>query len=313
MLGRGVGARRLLDLRQPAAALRRALGEARRHRQAERPAVDGGPRRARPRRSRPRTSACGATTPRTAARLDAKAVDGVMQREVRARARPLALRRPGPAGHAASTATTCRSTATRSSRGGPSPPRSSRAEAPVALLGAEAAATFFPTGDVVGQTIRVGDIPVVGRRHVRGEGLPLPRQRGQPVRLAQPRRRACRRRSSRGGCRATAGSASTASTFRIPDLKVMKTFSEDLESLLRGNHRLQDDFRIDDIAARVRKRQEPGRRLQHHLHALGRPVAHRRRHGQRQHPAGDAQGARARGRASRWRSAPPAARSSRAS
>ena len=32
---------------------------------------------------------------------------------------------------------------------------------PVALLGAEARATFFPTGEVIGQTIRVGDIPVV--------------------------------------------------------------------------------------------------------------------------------------------------------
>ena len=33
---------------------------------------------------------------------------------------------------------------------------------------------------------------------------------------------------------------------------------EGLDSLLRGNHRQQDDFRIDDIAARVRKRQDQG-------------------------------------------------------
>ena len=49
-------------------------------------------------------------------------------------------------------------------------------------------------------------------------------------------------------------------SFRIRDLSVMKTFSDGLETLLRGNHRQQGDFRIDDIAARVRKRQEPGSR-----------------------------------------------------
>ena len=38
----------------------------------------------------------------------------------------------------------------------------------------------------------------------------------------------------------------------------MKTFGDGLESLLRGNHRQQADFRIDDIAARVRKREDQG-------------------------------------------------------
>ena len=41
---------------------------------------------------------------------------------------------------------------------------------------------------------------------------------------------------------------------------------------------------------------QPGRRLRHHLPALGVPVADRRRHRQRQHPDGDAQGAHPRGR-----------------
>ena len=69
-----------------------------------------------------------------------------------------------------------------------------------------------------------------------------------------------------------------------------------LDALLKANHRQQDDFRLDDVAARMQEAAEPGRRLQHHLHALGRPVADRRRHGQREHPDGDAEGARARGR-----------------
>jgi ABC-type antimicrobial peptide transport system permease subunit len=47
-------------------------------------------------------------------------------------------------------------------------------------------------------------------------------------------------------------------SFRIRDLSVMKTFGEGLETLLRGNHRQQGDFRIDDVAARVRRQQDQG-------------------------------------------------------
>jgi ABC-type antimicrobial peptide transport system permease subunit len=38
----------------------------------------------------------------------------------------------------------------------------------------------------------------------------------------------------------------------------MKAFSEGLTAILRGNHRQQEDFRIDDVAARMRKRQSQG-------------------------------------------------------
>jgi hypothetical protein len=47
-------------------------------------------------------------------------------------------------------------------------------------------------------------------------------------------------------------------SFRIRDLSVMKTFSDGLETMLRGNHRQQGDFRIDDVAARVRRQQDQG-------------------------------------------------------
>ena len=46
--------------------------------------------------------------------------------------------------------------------------------------------------------------------------------------------------------------------FRIRDLGAMKAFSEGLAAILRGNHRQQEDFRIDDVAARMRKRQSQG-------------------------------------------------------
>jgi ABC-type antimicrobial peptide transport system permease subunit len=47
-------------------------------------------------------------------------------------------------------------------------------------------------------------------------------------------------------------------TFKIPDLSLMEGFARDLVAVLKSNHRLQDDFRIDDIAARMRKRQSQG-------------------------------------------------------
>jgi ABC-type antimicrobial peptide transport system permease subunit len=47
-------------------------------------------------------------------------------------------------------------------------------------------------------------------------------------------------------------------TFRIPDMSVMQDYTKGLTSLLRTNHRLQDDFRLDDVAARVRKERSQG-------------------------------------------------------
>jgi putative ABC transport system permease protein len=128
---------------------------------------------------------------------------------------------------------------------------------PVAILGAEAAATFFPTGDAVGQTIRLGDIPVVvvgtfAEKIFRwrdGQGNQFAwRNRivAVPSTLVASRMNGDRwQRVDRVA-------------FRIRDLGAMKAFSEGLTAILRGNHRQQEDFRIDDVAARMRKRQSQG-------------------------------------------------------
>jgi ABC-type antimicrobial peptide transport system permease subunit len=47
-------------------------------------------------------------------------------------------------------------------------------------------------------------------------------------------------------------------TFRIPNLDAMALFSRSLESLLKASHRQQRDFRLDDVAARVRRMQSQG-------------------------------------------------------
>jgi putative ABC transport system permease protein len=128
---------------------------------------------------------------------------------------------------------------------------------PVALLGAEARATFFPTGDVVGQTIRVGDIPVVVVGTLEEKVFRF--RESDPNWFAWrnrvilvPSALVARRMNGDRWNRVERVS------FRIRDLSVMKTFSDGLDSLLRGNHRQQADFRIDDIAARVRKREDQG-------------------------------------------------------
>ena len=128
---------------------------------------------------------------------------------------------------------------------------------PVALLGAEARATFFPTGEVVGQTIRIGEIPVVV---VGTLGEKVFRWRESDPNWFAWRNRVILVPSALVARRMNGDRWNRVErvSFRIRDLSVMKTFSGGLESLLRGNHRQQDDFRIDDIAARVRRQQDQG-------------------------------------------------------
>ena len=128
---------------------------------------------------------------------------------------------------------------------------------PVVLLGAEARATFFPTGDAVGQTVRLGDIPVVVVGTFAEKVFRWRDNQGNQFAwrnriVAVPATLVARRMQGDRWQRVDRVA------FRIRDLNVMKTFSEGLEALLKGNHRQQEDFRIDDIAARVRKRRSQG-------------------------------------------------------
>ncbi len=129
--------------------------------------------------------------------------------------------------------------------------------APVVILGTEAANTFFPKGDALGQSIRVGDIPVtvIGTfeervfRFREGQGNQFWWRNkiiAVPANLVQRRMNGdAYRRVDRV-------------TFRIPDIKVMSGFAKQLKTLVTANHRLQDDFRLDDVAARIRRQQSQG-------------------------------------------------------
>ena len=131
------------------------------------------------------------------------------------------------------------------------------AGAPVAILGTEAAATFFPSGSALGQVLRIGDVPVtvIGTFQervfrFREDQHNIFRWRNRiiavPANLVQHRMNGdAYRRVDR-------------ITFRIPDLKVMAGFSKQLQDLVRANHRLQDDFRLDDVQARIRRQNGQG-------------------------------------------------------
>lgn len=128
---------------------------------------------------------------------------------------------------------------------------------PVVILGAEAVSVFFPSGDALGQVVRVGGVPttVVGifRERVfrfrEGSGNAFAWRNkivAVPAKLVQAR------------MQGDAYQRLDRVQYRIPNFEALAAFSENLATLLRGNHRQQTDFRIDDIAARVRKRRSQG-------------------------------------------------------
>lgn len=127
----------------------------------------------------------------------------------------------------------------------------------VCILGAEANSVFFPTGDAVGQVIRVGDVPVTVIGVLREKVFRFREDQGNIFAwrnriVALPATLVARRMQGDVYHRLDRV------VFKIPDINVMEKFTEGLSSLLRASHRQQEDFRIDDIAKRVRKRRSQG-------------------------------------------------------
>jgi putative ABC transport system permease protein len=129
--------------------------------------------------------------------------------------------------------------------------------APVAILGSEAASVFFPTGEIVGKTLRIGDVPVrvIGvfaekSFHFRDGQQNIFAWRNRIVAL--PSGLVAARMEGDDYHRLDRV------TFRIPDLAAMTDFSRELSSLVTSNHRLQDDFRLDDVAKRLERQRSQG-------------------------------------------------------
>lgn len=129
--------------------------------------------------------------------------------------------------------------------------------APVAILGTEPASVFFPHGDALGQTMRIGDVPVkvigVFQERVfrfRKDQQNIFRWRNRIV--AVPATLVTRRFEG------DAYQRLDRVTFKMRDVDVISKFSKSVSGLLTANHRLQQDFRLDDVAARVKRRRSQG-------------------------------------------------------
>ena len=127
----------------------------------------------------------------------------------------------------------------------------------VCLLGAQARSVFFPTGSVVGQTIRIDDVPVTVVGVLREQIFHWRASEGNVFAwrnriVALPATLVASRMQGDPYHRVDRV------VFKIPDIDVMEKFSGVLTSALKTSHRMQEDFRIDDIAARVRKRRSQG-------------------------------------------------------
>ena len=129
--------------------------------------------------------------------------------------------------------------------------------APVAILGSQSASVFFPTGDIVGKSIRIGDVPVTV--------IGVFREKVFRFREGQNNIFAWRNRIVAVPSQLVSGRMNGDEyhrldriTFRVPDLKAMADFSKELSSLVSSNHRMQKDFRLDDVAKRLERQMSQG-------------------------------------------------------
>jgi putative ABC transport system permease protein len=129
--------------------------------------------------------------------------------------------------------------------------------APVALLGTGAATIFYPTGEIVGKTLRIGDVPVtvIGVFHEK-----VFRFREGQQNIFSWRNRIVAVPSGLVAARMEGDSYHRLDkiTFRVPDLGAMSDFTRQLSSLVTSNHRLQTDYRLDDVAKRLERQMNQG-------------------------------------------------------
>ncbi|HEX3552529.1 MAG TPA: ABC transporter permease [Thermoanaerobaculia bacterium] len=129
--------------------------------------------------------------------------------------------------------------------------------APVAVLGSEAASVFFPTGEIVGKPLRIGNVPVTVIGVFKEKNFRF--REGQRNIFAW-RNRIVAVPSLLVAARMEGDQYHRLNrvTFRVPDLKAMADFSKELSSLVTANHRLETDFRLDDVAKRLQRQMSQG-------------------------------------------------------
>jgi ABC-type antimicrobial peptide transport system permease subunit len=129
--------------------------------------------------------------------------------------------------------------------------------AAVAILGSEAASTFFPTGEVLGQSLRVGDVPVTV--------IGVLEEKVFRFREGQHNQFAWRNRIVAVPSGLVAGRMQGDDyhrldrvTFRVPRIEDVADFSKELSGLVYASHRQQRDYRLDDMAKRLERQMSQG-------------------------------------------------------
>lgn len=127
----------------------------------------------------------------------------------------------------------------------------------VAILGSEAAETFFPTGDVVGQTLRVGEVPVTV--------IGVLEEKVFRFREGSHNQFAWRNRIVAVPSGLVAGRMQGDDyhrldrvTFRVPKVEDVADFSKQLSAFVYSSHRQQRDYRLDDMAKRLERQMSQG-------------------------------------------------------
>ena len=128
----------------------------------------------------------------------------------------------------------------------------------VVILGSEAKQVFFPNGDALGQTVRVGDVPVVVIGLLKERVFRFRKDQRQNIFRWRNRCIALPATLVQRRFEGDAYQRLDRVTFKIPEINSLQAFSRNLSALLRTNHRQQDDFRLDDVAARVKKQRSNG-------------------------------------------------------
>jgi ABC-type antimicrobial peptide transport system permease subunit len=142
-------------------------------------------------------------------------------------------------------------------RGRPLSPEDEARAAAVAVVGAEPASVFFPTGEVLGQTLTVGGVPVrvvgvfrekvfrfrEGQQNIfawRNEIVAVPASLVATRMQGDAHRRLDR------------------ITFQMPQLDRVADFATELDALVYASHRQQRDYRLDDVAKRLERQMSQG-------------------------------------------------------
>jgi len=129
--------------------------------------------------------------------------------------------------------------------------------APVAILGAEAASVFFPSGEAVGKPLRIGEVPVTVIGVFQEKNFRF-REGQQNIFAWRNKIVAVPSLLVTSRMNGDQYHRLDRITFRVPDLAAMANFSKELNSLVTSNHRLQKDFRLDDVQKRLQRQLSQG-------------------------------------------------------